>query len=755
MLAIVVCAGAPSTARAQQFRLGPADIADSAALARAMPRLAREVSARYRARDRATFLDNSFPLRIVEGDYAGAAKSIAALRALRLRSDATPRARAAKVQYEIYAKAMARRAGDGYADALRDVFRETLGRMDDQTAASAMRLFAFTARDVQGQLDAALGERGKATSIALGDALALLRTYQVVQAYRSFDGIVLALVTEDDRRRYVIQMNVQVPTADGATVCALIVRPRTGPPRLPALLQFTIYADSALTYHQARLTAANQYASIMGFTRGKACSPQKTEPYVHDGADAAALIEWIAKQPWSDGRVGMYGGSYSGFTAWAAAKQMPSALKAIMVGAPVAPGIDVPMEGNVFWNFVYPWPFYTTNTKALDDATYNDNARWNRLYREWYVTGRAYRDLDKIDGTPNPVFDAWVAHPTYDAYWQAMIPFEREFSTIRIPVLQTAGYYFGGPGAAVYYLTQHSAYNPSAEHYLVIGPYDHVQAQRGVVGALGDTASLIFGYRIDPVARIDIVADLRYQWFDYVLKGAPRPALLRDKVNYEVVNANVWRHAPSVRAMSTGSLRLYLSAEHAGGAHRLSRTMPSRDTSVVLEVNLADRSDADRVAPGGGVSDTVVDTWNSLEFVSDPITTPTELAGLFSGQLDFVANKRDFDFGISLFELTPKGEYVQLPPYWSRASHVASLRTRRLLTPGKREQVKFTSVRLMGHRLGAGSRLVAVLSVLRSSAQEINYGTGKAVSEETIADAGAPLTISWFADSFIDLPVRR
>jgi uncharacterized protein len=132
-----------------------------------------------------------------------------------------------------------------------------------------------------------------------------------------------------------------------------------------------------------------------------------------------------------------------------------------------------------------------------------------------------------------------------------------------------------------------------------------------------------------------------------------------------------------------------------------------------------------------------------------------EVAGLFSGQLDLVSNKRDFDFMISLFELTMKGEYLQLPPNWSRASHVASLTTRQLLTPGARTQLKFTSGRLVGHRLAAGSRLVAVVSVLRSSAQDINYGTGKVVSEETIADAGVPLRISWFASSYIDLPVRR
>lgn len=752
---LVIVAGAVTSVpiTAQDFALGPAEIADSAALSRSMPRLAQQVRERFHAPSDIDSLDNTFRLQLVDGDYEGAVRSVAALRVLRLRSESTPRARGENVQYELYAKAMARRSNGHFAVAFRDAFRETLGGMDDRTAGFVMRLFALRANDVRGQLTTVLRNRGDATSISLADALALIRAYQVVQAYAALDGIAQPLVTDDDQRRYDIRTNVQVPTPDGAIVCAMIVRPRAGPARLPTLLQFTIYADSAPTYREARLSAANQYASVIGYTRGKACSPEAPVPYVHDGADAAALIEWITRQPWSDGRVGMYGGSYSGFTPWAAAKHMPKGLAAMMVGAPVNPGIDVPMEGNVFWNFVYPWPFYTTNTKGLDDATYNDFARWNRLYREWYVSGSAYRDLPKLDGTPNPVFDTWIAHPTHDAYWQSMIPIGQEFSRINIPVLQTAGYYFGGPGAAVSYLTEHLAHNERAQHYLVIGPYDHFQAQRGVVGVLGDTET-VSGYQVDPVARIDL-RDLRYQWFDHVLKNGPRPALLADRLNYQVVNANSWRHAPSISAMSTGSLRFYLSAERGAKAYRLDRKAPANGASITLTVNLADRSDADRFVPGGGVVDTVVDTLNALEFVSDPITAPTELAGLFAGKLEFITNKRDFDFGLSLFELTPDGKYIQLPPYWSRASHVESASTRRLLTPGAREQLRFTSRRLMGHRLGTGSRVVAVLGVLRGTGQEINYGTGKTVSEETIADAGAPLTIRWFTDSYIDLPVRR
>ena len=96
---------------------------------------------------------------------------------------------------------------------------------------------------------------------------------------------------------------------------------------------------------------------------------------MHDGPDADSLIAWVAQQPWSDGRVGMFGGSYEGFTQWAAAKHPPQALKAIMPSVSFYPGVDFPMDGGVFMNYGFPWPLYTTDNKYLDDAVYFDSGR--------------------------------------------------------------------------------------------------------------------------------------------------------------------------------------------------------------------------------------------------------------------------------------------------------------------------------------------------------------------------------------------
>jgi len=110
---------------------------------------------------------------------------------------------------------------------------------------------------------------------------------------------------------------------------------------------------------------------------------------------------------------------------------------------------------------------------------------------------------------------------------------------------------------------------------------------------------------------------------------------------------------------------------------------------------------------------------------------------------------------IDLYELTAKGDYVQLAPYWSRASYVGHRGRRRLLTPGKREHLNIQSIRLMSKRLEAGSRIALVLSVIKSPERQINYGSGKDVSDETIADAKTPLEIKWYGDSHVDLPVWR
>jgi len=716
-------------------------------LARAIPALSDWLIAEYHDGDRKTYLDSLFPLELAAGRFADARKTIQELRRLQMAGDPA-RYGASNLPFEIYAAARAAESAgtSTFVAAFRQSFREAMAALDDISACKALYVFHRSLATLQDELTrAVMALRDGRSSIPMAAALDLVRKYELAQVYESFQPLLADLSDEDDGRRYRIEEDVPIKTPEGTTATATVFLPRAGSDPRPALLTYTIYTGY-YSHDEARRAAAHGYASVVAYPPGKGRGTGTPVPYEHDGSDAAAVIAWIAAQPWSDGRVGMYGGSYSGFTCWAAAKHRPPALKAIMESVSAAPGIDVPMEGNVFLNFVYPWPLYTTSGPLADDVHYEDRERWNRLYRKWYLSGASYRSLDRLDGTPNPVFRRWLDHPAYDGYWQAMIPYQEDFAGIDIPVLSTDGFLEGQGISSFYYFTEHRRYNPRAEHYYVIGPFNHFGAQR-------HPADIIGGYVLDEVARIDI-EELRFAWFDYVFRHGPRPALLADSLNYEVMGADVWKHVSSPAAMSNGTLRYYLSGARDGDHYRLAAAKPAGDAAISLTVDFADRSDVDMPLSGLTVNKTL-DTRNGVAFVSERMMEATEISGLLSGRLDFLVNKRDMDVSVAVYEWMPGGEYLQLPSFMVRASYAQDRTRRRLLTPGKRQTLAFRSSRLVSRRVEKGSRLIVVLSVNKEMDMQINYGSGKDVSDETIADAGAPLQVKWYCDSFVQLPIRK
>jgi hypothetical protein len=81
------------------------------------------------------------------------------------------------------------------------------------------------------------------------------------------------------------------------------------------------------------------------------------------------------------------------------------------------------------------------------------------------------------------------------------------------------------------------------------------------------------------------------------------------------------------------------------------------------------------------------------------------------------------------------------------------LTKRILLYPGKKESIPFTRTRMVSRQLSKGSRLLVVLNIDKNPFAQVNYGTGKDVSKESVADAGKPLEIKWCNDSFVSVPL--
>lgn len=681
-------------------------------------------------------------LELAAGRYEAAEATIDQLSHVYRASD--PARAHALMPWRIYARAM-RHEGAGAAkpQALARAFEELIAPLPDRVMVDVLPwLSANLARLREAQTQAFQACDGVAIDIC-ERAADLIAAREAVVVWDYLLPGVQRLMVADLERRFVVERDLVIDTPDGIRIAAVLIRPRlAGSERATALLNFTIYARDEWALADAAKMAAYGYAGMVAYTRGKASSPGPIAPYEHDGADAAAVIDWLAAQPWSDGRVGMFSGSYNASVAWGAARRRPRALRAIATNASNAPGIDTPMQDGVFLNFIYPWPLYTTDGRWLDEINYGDRARWSALNRNWYVSGRPYRELDLIDGHPNPVFRTWLDHPDYDTYWQSLIPFGDQFAEIDIPVFVQTGYFDGGAVGALYYLREHYRHRPDADHRLLIGPYHHTAMTTGVL-------TNINGYDIDAAARLDL-QDIRLQWFDHVFRGAPLPDLLRDRINFEVMGTNRWRHAPSLEAMANRRMRLYLSGQPEGERLRFSEHAPVAGPAAELVVDFADRSDVDYQA-----ADDELDVRNALVFETAPLEAPLEVVGTFRGEFNLVINKRDFDLNVSFFEQRADGHYFPLASYLGRASYMADRTRRHLLEPGRPQRFAFESQTMTARRIERGSRIVALVAVPRSLDLQINYGTGRDVSDESIADANEPLRVRWGQPSFLEIGVRR
>ena len=530
---------------------------------------------------------------------------------------------------------------------------------------------------------------------------------------------------------YLIQDNILIPTKSGIEISATIVQKRTNTESLPVVLFYTTYYQGEGDSFFAKLSADRDYVGVVAYARGIKTDLAHYAPYENEQSDIYDIIDWISKQSWCNGKVGMYGGSYTGFSQWSAAKNLHPALKTIVPQVAVMPGYDTPMENNVQMNLGFYWPH---------DNIYKKEQTRRSLPFEWFEKGVAFKDIDSLAGYKSPIFQKWLSHNSYDDYWQSMVPTPEEYAAIDIPILTTTGYYDGSQIGAIQYFKLHNRYHKNAHHYIVIGPYDHW-------GGQAKAAKNLMGYEIDSVANVSM-RELAYDWLDHILKGKPKPELLKDKVNYQVMETNEWRHAPDLESINNDTLLLYLDNK------TLTDQKPQKKNFEKQSVDFTDRENQNNYFTPEIVFDSL-DASNGLVFKSEPFEQDISINGSFTGQLFATINKKDMDVSLALYELMSNGKYFFLTRYIGRASYAKDHTKRQLLHPDKKENIPFENTRFVSKMIKKGSQLVILLNVNKHPFEIINYGSGKPVSEETIKDAGKPLQIKWHNESYIKIPVRK
>ncbi|MFA6059249.1 MAG: CocE/NonD family hydrolase [Taibaiella sp.] len=731
---------------AREFYFSHTNYKDSTTFAEAIPQLAKELIEQYN-KDNSASLDYYDKMRrytMAARLYQESNLYLDSVRKI-MRPDDTSSAKAIGIQYETYAntKMLEPKEHVPFAILFTEVFDRSYTLLTEDAQVLATNYTSADLLNLKKMLDDAKKDCALSDSLSFEKASKLALAYSSYNLYSQTVDIMRRQVKKYDDKVFDIRKEM-IRMRDGSMLQAVIARKRAIKTQTPAIFIFNIYQDSIGDLAMAKRYAVKDYVGIVVNTRGKGLSPQAIEPFEHDATDAYDIIDWISKQKWSNKKVGMVGGSYLGFSQWAAAKTLHPALKTIMPQVAVGIGIDYPCYGNIFTHYMLRWIHFVTNNKSIDDTDFGNSQRWSTLSGKWYREGASFRSLDTMDNRYSPIFQRWLKHPSFDEYWQNMVTCGNDFAKIKIPVLTTTGYFDADQIGALYYFKQHYLHNPEADHYLVIGPYDHGGAQRYPGGEVGD-------YKVDSIATSFNFVDLSVQWFNYTLKGGSKPALLQDKVNYEVMGANIWKHAPSIFAMSNKIRRFYISNTRVNSNYKLTDTAAGIEY-IRQEVDMADRSDTTDTG-SDNVIGTDISRNNRLTFISVPLEKPIMVNGAFTAQLQLSINKKDIDVVMYLYELMPDGKYFSLSEARQRASYAHDRSKRVLLQPGRKETIPITNTVTTSKLVQKGSRLVVVIGVSKDSYLQINYGTGKDVSDETIKDAGNPFSIKWFTDSYVDIPM--
>jgi putative CocE/NonD family hydrolase len=551
---------------------------------------------------------------------------------------------------------------------------------------------------------------------------------------------------------------VQIPMRDGVHLNATVYKPRSMTKPLPVIFTLTPYISDS--YHErAFYFARHGYVFALVDVRGRGNSEGRFVPFAHDGCDGHDVVEWLARQPWCNGKVAMWGGSYAGFDQWATLREMPPHLATIVPAAAAHPGVDFPAFGNVFSSYIIRW-LTLTSGKTPNTRLFGESAFWIQKYREMYLDHRPFKELDRIVGNPSEHFQEWLRHPMPDASLDALAPAPEHYARFAIPILTITGHYDDDQPGALEYYRRHMQYGPAdgkARHYLLMGPWDHAGTRTPTLE--------VGGIKFGQASMVDLNA-LHREWYDWTLKGGKPPGFLKKRVTYYVAGAEEWKHADDLEAIGPGRQRLYLtstggSANDVFHSGTLSSSVPSQAapdhyTYDPLDVRPAE---LEREEIKNAVTDQRGDLnlfGNGLVYQSEPFPEPTEIAGALKLVVWLSLDVPDTDFQVDVSEILPDGTRIGLTSDLLRARYRESLRRERLARPGEINRYEFTRFTTFARRLVKGSRLRAVLRSPNTIQLEKNYNSGGVVAEESAKDARtAHVTLYHDAEhaSFLGIPV--
>ncbi len=321
-----------------------------------------------------------------------------------------------------------------------------------------------------------------------------------------------------------MRLNVKVPMRDGIDLSADLYLPG-GNGKFPTVLMRTPYDNNSEgTIEKGRRLANQGYACVIQDCRGRWDSDGDYYPF-REGEDGYDTQEWIGRQEWSTGKIGMSGGSYVGLVQWQSAPHRSEFLTCI------APRV---ICCDYFSGLVYPGGAFQLNVLMTWGMRTNGRTAQSIEYHNWTEAFRALPliEMDERAGRSLPFWKDWVQHAAYDEYWAAINDEER-WGEIAAPALNMGGWYdlyaqhtfinFNG-------LRQHGRTPEAQQSKLIVGPWPHRLSDSPRTGDIDFGADSMF----------DLEA-LELRWFDHWLKGIDNGVTDEPPIKLFIMGANQWR----------------------------------------------------------------------------------------------------------------------------------------------------------------------------------------------------------------------
>lgn len=512
-----------------------------------------------------------------------------------------------------------------------------------------------------------------------------------------------------DTPQFVVENDVPVKMRDGVILRADIYRPQAAG-KFPVLLERTPYnKGESDSVHFAANATARGYVVIVQDTRGRYMSDGEWYPFIHESNDGYDTVEWAATLPYSDGRIGMFGGSYVGATQMLAAMARPPHLAGI---CPVVTASNY-HEGWTYQGGAFEQWFNESWTSGLAQDTLNRTVRehTNALNGVWTLPLTAYTLFPEPPTSTRILasyFLDWLNHPSYDEFWKR-ISIEEHYPDISVPALTVAAWYdifLGGSMRNYVGLKKHAANERAREgQHLLVTIGGHAGSGRKV----GDVD---FGEQ----AAFDEDAVI-LTWYDYLLKNAKNEFSSRKKVRIFVMGANQWREEDDWPVPGARPTSYYLHsngrANSLSGDGSLSTVAPADEQSDRYTYDPANPvpttggplcCDAMHLRPGPRDQRPVESRNDVLIFSTPALTEDVEVTGPVSLQLFGSSSAVDTDFTAKLVDVYPDGFAQNLTEGIIRARYRDSTEKPELLNPGQVYKFNIdlwatSNVLKKGHRL--------------------------------------------------------